>query len=431
MFSSCRAIAIAIILWLIIPMAGVRADVSPGEVIDKTNWEKVDGMVPQSVLDWLKSGDITLNIADLDYDPGAFANAHVSESLTINKGRYTIKEGNIVETASGKMPGFIQGIPFPEIDPADPQAGMKFMYNRLYRTNSVGNLEIPVWELHWIGEKGLTRKASASYYQYPFDGFAGARDYDNPQGFQRYQIYKFHEPYDIAGTAQMSWRYKSNQRDNVFGFLPSIRRVRRLTPANRSDGILGSDAVYDDAWGYDGKVSDYEWKILEKKTGLIPYHSKQPQLLVKHDKQGYITSDEFKNVAWGYDDPNWNGAAWFPTNIIWVKRPIFVLEAKSKDPYYNLGVQYLWIDAQTSMGMVKVMHDRAGKYWKTGLITDLGLSTADGGLKFEIYRLQLFVDDRNKRASVIDTISSTNPWIFFGDVDPNIFSLAGFAKFCK
>lgn len=426
-----RILTSSTILLVLLSASYCWADVSPGDVIDKTNWQAVQDMVPEPILEWLKAGEIVLNIDQTDYDPAEFANAHVFKSLEANRGKFALKDDQIVEVKTGQVPQFIEGLPFPEIKPDDLQAGAKLMYNRLYRTNSVGNLQIPVWELHWLTKKGLSRKASASYYQYPFDGYSGARDYENPKGLQRYQIYKFHEPYDIAGTAQMAWRYKSKDRDNVFGFLPSIRRVRRLTPANRSDGILGSDAVYDDAWGFDAKVSDFEWKVVRKQMGLIPYHSKEPQLLVKHPRAGYTTSDTFKDLVWGYDDPNWKGAAWFPTNIIWVKRPIYVLEARSKDPYYNLGVQYLWVDAETSMGMIKVMHDRAGKYWKTGLISDLGLSTSDGSVRFGIYRLQLFIDDRNKRATVIDTISSTNPWIFYGVVDPNIFSLAGFAKFSK
>ena len=39
------------------------ADVSPGDVIDKTNWQKVEGLLPLSVLDWVKKGEVTTRIA--------------------------------------------------------------------------------------------------------------------------------------------------------------------------------------------------------------------------------------------------------------------------------------------------------------------------------------------------------------------------------
>ena len=48
-------------LWLFaLQHAQVTADVTSGDVIDKTNWEKADGLVPDNVLDWLKRGDFTM-----------------------------------------------------------------------------------------------------------------------------------------------------------------------------------------------------------------------------------------------------------------------------------------------------------------------------------------------------------------------------------
>ena len=46
-----------------------RADVAPGDVIDKTNWEKAQDLLPEPVLDWVKKGDFILNIHGLKYRP--------------------------------------------------------------------------------------------------------------------------------------------------------------------------------------------------------------------------------------------------------------------------------------------------------------------------------------------------------------------------
>ena len=50
-----------------VPVA--RADVVPGDVIDKTNWEKAQGLLPEPVLDWVKKGDFILDIHALKYRP--------------------------------------------------------------------------------------------------------------------------------------------------------------------------------------------------------------------------------------------------------------------------------------------------------------------------------------------------------------------------
>jgi hypothetical protein len=42
------------------------------------------------------------------------------------------EKDTIIETATGKSPGFIEGIPFPVIDENDPHAGAKLICNREY-----------------------------------------------------------------------------------------------------------------------------------------------------------------------------------------------------------------------------------------------------------------------------------------------------------
>ena len=45
-------------------------------------------------------------------------------------------------------------------------------------------------------------------------------------------------------------------------------RVRAVSPANRSDGFLGSDMSQDDGPFFDGKPEDFEWKLVGKRDGL-------------------------------------------------------------------------------------------------------------------------------------------------------------------
>ena len=409
------------------------ADVSPGDVINKGNWQSVQGMVPDSVLNWVKDGRIVMNIGKLNYSPLDYVKNDLGEAYSNNKGKYLLKNDEIVEAKSGQLALDVIGYPFPDFDPKEPDAAVKFMYNRQYMQASWGNVDIPTWQLQFINEeKGLIREAEASYYQYNIDGNARMKGVPNPQNLQRHQVFKFHSPFDIAGTAQMSTRFiAAAQQDLLFGFLPSIRRVRRLTPSNRSDPILGGDAVYDDAWGYDGKIPAFDWKIVKEQEILIQYHSEGPQPLLHLGPGIYQTSRDMKKINYGFEDPNWTGAKWAPLNMVWVKRPGYIIESKAKDPYYNYGTIILWVDAETAMGMFKVIHDRAGKYWKTFLVGGCDFETEDGKKKMALYSLQMAVDDRSKRASNINALANGNTYTFGGEMDPSIFSLGGFAKFCK
>jgi hypothetical protein len=44
--------------------------------------------------------------------------------------------------------------------------------------------------------------------------------------------------------------------------------VRAVSPANRSDGFLGSDQSQDDGFFFDGKPEDFDWKVVGHKEAL-------------------------------------------------------------------------------------------------------------------------------------------------------------------
>ena len=42
--------------------------VTPGDVIDQSNWEKVKDILPEAIVDWAKRGEWVLNIDEFKYD---------------------------------------------------------------------------------------------------------------------------------------------------------------------------------------------------------------------------------------------------------------------------------------------------------------------------------------------------------------------------
>lgn len=111
----------------------VLADVSPRDRIDRTNWQKAEGLLPDPILEWVKKGDFVLQVEELPYDPAEFFFPFYLESRKKHVGKYGLNEKEeIIETATGKPPNLIMGTPFPEIDPGDPKAAIKIMYNKLF-----------------------------------------------------------------------------------------------------------------------------------------------------------------------------------------------------------------------------------------------------------------------------------------------------------
>jgi len=108
-----------------------------------------------------------------------------------------------------------------------------------------------------------------------------------------------------------------------------------------------------------------------------------------------------------------------------------VIEAKPKDPYYNYGVQRIWIDRETMGPLYKIMNDRSGKFWKFALVTTTGWETADKRHKFLAWTDHLVVDQKRDHASYIRLFDPRTGLVFFTKLDLNDFSLAGFQKYCK
>jgi hypothetical protein len=264
-----------------------------------------------------------------------------------------------------------------------------------------------------------------------YTGFPAAEKLPNPDGIERYNIMNVVRPYDLAGTTVMLWRYLSDARDVNFSYLPVIRRVRRMSPASRSDALLGSDFAQDDILGYEGKVADFEWKLIEKKEALVPFFSQDPVLIERNEKGEYPASKKFQPIIYGYQKKGWNAAPWCPINSVYTKRSVYVIELKPKDPYYNYGTQYLWMDAEASMPAYKLIFDRGGKFWKFVLVHLLPHKSSDGKLDCVGAGDHVVVDVLRDHATRLSNLNLGKEYTLNAVVDYNDFSLAGVQKYCK
>ncbi len=432
---SARFLTILLSAFILIPIWSppARADVSPGDVIDSSNWEKAQGLLPDPVLQWVRKGELTLEIGELEVNPRLMYPSFTLEGNKANIGNYDVDENSgIIETATGKTAKFISGFPFPEIDTNDPKAAEKIMHNKNFTNYQQGNFRFRS-QLIWVGRSsGYEREAEIELLQSARTGWPGAAKIPNPDGLEKCFIIGVKKPYDVAGTSVMTHRFMDpNKLDNTFGYLPAIRRVRRMSAANRSDGFVGTDQCVDDSSGYDGKVAAFHWKFIEKKEMLRPFLEVRPSALVKTRRGEWQSTKDVKRVTYGYEVDGWQGAPWHPTNLVWAKNTMYKLEMTPKDKYYNYGTHYIWISAPTFSATFKVIHDRAGLYWKTLFTAAAFLENADKTVHFVAGPCQNVVDERYDHSTVTKILCPENIWTFFAAVNPNDFTLAGFQKYCK
>ena len=331
------------------------AEFTTGEMIDKSSWQKATDLLPPEILKHYEQGEYANKFIDWPADKNDHAPEYVA-GTEANAGKFTTgPEGTILDIATGKQPPFIVGRPFPTIDDKDPAAGFKILWNYFYRTwYYSGNLYAES-QINWMAPTGLERRADVQGSFAYYDGVPREdAPESNPENFLYRNLVLVVGPADLHGTAALTWRYRDGaRRDSTWAYVPALRRVRATSPANRSDGFLGSDESPDDGPFFDGKVQDFEWKLVGQ--------SEQLRFTDERNLRGEAKADWVDGKGWntqwpdipflGYMDKSWKGIAWAPTGgAALSKRKFWIIEGVPRDKYYLYGKLQLYIDTITYQG---------------------------------------------------------------------------------
>jgi len=81
----------------------------------------------------------------------------------------------------------------------------------------------------------------------------------------------FVSPADVKNTSFMNWTYDSDKPDDQWIYLPTLKKVKRISSESKSDYFMGSDFTYDDLG--DRKLDADVHKLLktEKVNGIDCY----------------------------------------------------------------------------------------------------------------------------------------------------------------
>jgi len=332
---------------------GVPA-VEPGTMIDQGNADEVKDLLPPEIYNRFKKGDYTNKLVDFPdtrwkWDDGF-------EEATKQNGEHLVldEHKSPIDKDSKKRPDYIQGLPFPDIRQDDPDGGYKALWNLDYAYYTGGNSHN--WTLlNWVSRGGIDRSSVQDVYFLYYDGqprkYAPAK---NPQNLLFQFLAVTTQPADLQGTAALGYRFKDPaKRDLSWAYVPALRRIRAVSPANRSDGFLGSDQSQDDGFFFDGKPEDFEWKITGHKEAL---RFVDPDSIAGKVERKELPGGGWRTVAInndraaGYMVKDWKGVPWAPVAAGVAKRKFWVLEGVPKDKYYLYGKIELWIDDKTWQG---------------------------------------------------------------------------------
>jgi hypothetical protein len=411
--------AMIAVIALLMPLAigstsRASAEQKPVAELNQQTWKIAEGLLPDEFLNRYKNGEWRHFIYEAP-EGTHFGDDDWIAAGPANAGKYALgADGQVVDVATGKQPASIYGPPFPDIDPKDPQAGTKCVWNFFYQSYLLGNSRNFV-TLDWVGSKGMERRMSTDVYQKYFDGQpAKYLPKDNPQNFLFQQLTSVTAPADLQGTVAMTHRFRDpTQRDQVWTYVPALRRTRAVSPANRSDGFLGSDMSQDDGSYFDGKPEDFTWKLVGPGEILVLV-DRQGLLEEKHSLRqlpggGTEGTDSLRpRFAYQLGNGNMEGVAWRPldTEFVLVKRPVWIVEGIPEDRYYLYGKIVLRFDRETWRGTYTSKYDWQGQILNSYL--PIHSRTFDIGGEWRGYAAAQFTMAQNFRMNRA-TVSYADP----------------------
>ena len=147
----------------------------------------------------------------------------------------------------------------------------------------------------------------------------------------------------------LTWRYVDAMKyDDMWMYVPSLRRTIRMVSSERSNPIQGTPYTWDDIFGFDGKIPFFTYKIVgEQKVLNLLNQDTWPE---KIDRKTY----PFHPVLHMNDRLELEEFELIDT---------YVIDIFSKDSRYPYSKKTVWVDKKNVV-LYFQCYDKNGEFWK-------------------------------------------------------------------
>ena len=252
------------------------------------------------------------------------------------------------------LENFTMGQPFPDVDPSDPQAGVKHAWNFHYKHDALegwahflftywdNGEKLPLW---FVGRGwGLRLANRPDHMERNGDIFKKERR----MGAGGVSV---EGPPDYRGIILLAYAYKAadkprddNRDADIWVHIPDLRRVRRISGARRTDPIAGTDMTSEDQGCFQGLRTEFEWEYIGETDVLAPFDS---------EIKGYPLAE----------DANFGPTGFSYANDTWQLRKAIVIEQKPKESHIYKRKR-MWLDKETYNCLYAAAYDRRNELWK-------------------------------------------------------------------
>ncbi len=343
---------------------------APGTTISRDSWEPGKDYLPPEILERIKAGEFAFTVQET-------TNLPVSEAYIEATKQHAeqVKIG-----ADGELVDYVAGLPFPLLDPADPQAGLKAAWNLRYR--DFGDI-MQVWNtFRIVPESGSAEREIENYYVIAYGMHRPQADDVNPNKWERdgilyKEFYHILTPFDLKNTMSLKHRYVRDQaNDDNWMYTPTSRKIRKVI-VKLEEATYDSGLLNEDGFGFWGYVRSYTWKFLGFRRLLAPVGAK-------------VAATTFGGRG-----------GWYPVDP-WELREMLVLEGVPKDGNHPYSKRVLYIDRQMFTPVYTLLYDRQGKHQKTqfDLYGNPQFNSGNEQVRAPLWIGEAMIDYENKFGSV-------------------------------
>ena len=327
---------------------------APGTVITAANVDQYAETMAPWIIRMVKDGygfldpvTITVKESEPNGPPETFM-----EATRANLGKVTLD-------ANGQLVNWVAGLPFPE--PKEPNMALKCMWNQYHRWVGDDYTYDPTEGLVSCGQRlgGAVGWGGLDWTRLKFEG---RTDIDpkpsirNPKDL----YFAFHMKTCGTGTPteQLIYRYMDpNETDDMWTYVPSLRRTLRMVSSERSNPIGGGVKTWDDLFGFDGRVGDFHYE-LEREGQMLGLFNMKKRL----------------------NDPEVGDHVSHPvfTKDPWEIRDMYIIKLIPNDPTYPNTHRYLWLPKEHYFVSYMEIFDKKGAFWKGNYNAFTRVKTMDG-----------------------------------------------------
>jgi hypothetical protein len=387
----CVRTAIFCLLLNFSPATANDVELKPGDTIGPENWEKAKSMVGENLLNRIRQGYI-LRIKQA-------RSIGVPKEYNAATARYS---GQVKLESNGELLNYVAGLPFPNAHLDDPQIGLKMAWNFYWRWvgddyktgGGTGRGKIIRYA---IEKDGSERRAEVLHHTIKTRGRVTLDSKPWIDGYEHIdwmQLRADEYPRDTAGTTTLEIRYADPKReDDLYIYVPSIRRVRRAPPIQRCATIAPSEFNFDDINSFGGKITDFNYRFLGRSRMLGNFAQEQVPFYRK-------TGD------------------YLPLKESWEIVETYGLEITPKDPNYCYPRKVIYFDTQSFETFWTMIWDVKGNYWKEQFALRSPVTLPDGQLALSVGTV-VIINVQNGRSTLVDAVRNYNQ-----GYQPSLFTLA-------